>query len=99
MLVQHSRAVLGTWLALALVLGLGGLALLLGVGWHMVFEGHRRIGLSVASSTGSVDHELLFDVGLMVLGSIAAAWGWLIARNVEWVRARQAERARTSIAS
>jgi hypothetical protein len=90
---------LGGWLALALVLGLGGLALLLGVGWHMVFEGHRRIGLSVASSTGSVDDTLLFDIALMLLGSLAAAWGWLIARNVEWVRARQAARARTSIAS
>lgn len=97
--MQHSRAVLGTWLALALVLGLGGLALLLGVGWHLVFEGHRRIGLSVASSSAGLDHELVFDLALMVLGSIAAAWGWLIVRNVEWVRARQAERARTSIAS
>lgn len=100
--MQHARAtlspsVLNTWLVLALALGLGGLALLLGVGWHLAFEGHRRIGLSVGRS--DLDTALLFDLALLLVGSLATAWGWLIARNVEWVRARQATLARASMAS
>lgn len=74
-------------MALALVLGLGGLSLVVGVGWHMAFEGHRRIGLSVGRS--DFDTTLAFDLGVMAFGLLAAAWGWLIARNVEWVRSRQ----------
>lgn len=97
--VQHSRAVLRTWLALALVLGLGGLALTLGVGWHLAFEGHRHIGLA-SSVAPTLDDTLLFDLGAMLFGLICAGWGWLIARNVEWVRGRQLELARrTAIAS
>lgn len=95
--MQHSRAVLAAWLALALVLGLGGLALLLGVGWHLAFEGHRQLGPRLARP--ELDTQLLFDLALMMFGVLAAGWGWLIARNVEWVRARQATLARATIAS
>ena len=86
----HSKLALRSWMALAIVLGLGGLTLALGVGWHMVFEGHSRPGLS----TGRTDFDLAlaFDAGLIALGVVAASWGWKIARSVEGVREFQISR-------
>lgn len=80
----HSNASLRFWMALAIVLGLGGTMLVLGVGWHLVFEGHSRPGLSVGRT--DLDTALVFDSGLIAFGVLAAGWGWLIARNVERVR-------------
>ncbi len=83
----HSSLVLRSWMALAIVLGLGGVALALGVGWHVVFEGHSRPGLSVGRT--DFDPGLAFDAGLIAVGVLAAGWGWLIARNVERTREAQ----------
>jgi hypothetical protein len=83
----HSNTALRSWMALAIVLGVGGMMLVLGVGWHVVFEGHRRPGLSVGRT--DFDPALAFDAGLIALGVLAAGWGWFIARNVERVREYQ----------
>jgi hypothetical protein len=74
-------------MALAMLLGLGGMSLVLGVAWHVVFEGHRRPGLSVGRT--DFDPALAFDAGLIAFGVLAAVWGYLIARNVERVREYQ----------
>ncbi|MFV8751488.1 hypothetical protein ACNOYE_13165 [Nannocystaceae bacterium ST9] len=79
----HSKLALRSWMALAIVLGLGGVTLMLAVGGHVVFEGHSRPGLSVGRT--DFDPALAFDLALIVFGALAAVWGWLIARNVEWV--------------
>lgn len=69
------------------MLGLCGVSLVVGVGWHAVFEGHSRPGLSVGRT--DFDPALAFDAGLIAFGVLAAGWGWLIARNVERVREYQ----------